>query len=54
VIDQVRASRIGEARGLTAEDSLGESAVEEGMLRIELLNGSVTGDSNGEHHSNGG
>jgi hypothetical protein len=28
-IDQVRVSRVGEARGLAAEDCLGESAVEE-------------------------
>jgi hypothetical protein len=45
---------IDETRGLTAEDSLRESAVEEGILHIELLNGPVMGDSTGEHHANGG
>jgi hypothetical protein len=43
--DQVRVSRIGETRGLAAKDSFRESVVEEGILHIELLNGSVTGDS---------
>jgi hypothetical protein len=31
VTDQVRVSRVGEARGLAAEDRLRESAVEEGL-----------------------
>jgi hypothetical protein len=50
--DQVRVSRIGEARGLAAEDYLGESVVEEGIFHVELLNGPVTGDSSGEHRLN--
>jgi hypothetical protein len=52
--DQVRVSRVGETRGLAAEDCLGESVVEEGILHVELLNGPVTGDGNGEHHVNSG
>jgi hypothetical protein len=52
--DQVRVSRVGEARGLAAEDCLGESAVEEGIFHVELLNGLVTGDSSGEHRVNSG
>jgi hypothetical protein len=47
-------SRVGEAHGLTAEDCLGESVVEEGILHLELLNGLVTGDSSGEHRVNSG
>jgi hypothetical protein len=47
-------SRVGEARGLATEDCLGESAIEEGILHVELLNGPVTGDSSGEHHANSG
>jgi hypothetical protein len=39
---------------LTAENSLAEGAVEEGVLHIELLNWSVTGDSNSKHHVNSG
>jgi hypothetical protein len=54
VTDQVRVSRVGEARGLAAEDCLGESAVEEGILHVELLNGPVTGDSSDEHRANSG
>jgi hypothetical protein len=30
--DEVRVSRVGETRGLTAEECLGESAVEEGIF----------------------
>jgi hypothetical protein len=52
VTDQVRVSRVGEARGLAAEDRLGESAVKEGIFYVELLNGPGTGDSRGEHHVN--
>jgi hypothetical protein len=52
MIDQVRVSRVGKARGLALENCLRESVVEEGILHIELLNGSVTGDSSGEHRVN--
>jgi hypothetical protein len=51
-IDQVRVSRVSEAHGLAAEDCLGESAVEEGIFHVELLNEPVMGDSSGEHRVN--
>jgi hypothetical protein len=54
VTDQVRVSRVGEARGLAAEDRLGESAVKEDIFYVELLNGPGTEDSRGEHHVNSG
>jgi hypothetical protein len=47
-------SRVGEAHGLTAEDCLGESVIEEGIFHIELLNGPVMGDSSDEHRVNSG
>jgi hypothetical protein len=50
--DQVRVSRVDEARGLTAEDCLGESAVEKDIFHVELLNGPGTGDNSSEHHAN--
>jgi hypothetical protein len=49
--DQVRVSRVGEARGLAAKDYLGESVMEEGIFHIELLNGLGTGDSSSEHRA---
>jgi hypothetical protein len=52
--DQVRVSRVGEARGLAAEDCLEDSAMEEDIFHVELLNGPVTGDSSGEHRANSG
>jgi hypothetical protein len=45
-------SRIGEACGLAPEDWLKESAVEESIFHVELLNGPVMGDSSGEHRVN--
>jgi hypothetical protein len=47
-------SRVGEASGLTVEDCLRESAVEEGIFHVELLNKSITGDNSGEHRANSG
>jgi hypothetical protein len=47
-------SKVSEARGLAAEDCLGESAVEEGIFHVELLNGPGMGDSSGEHPANSG
>jgi hypothetical protein len=44
---------IDEYRGLTAEEGLTKSVVEEGVLHIELLNRPVTRGSNGEHHAYG-
>jgi hypothetical protein len=52
--DQVRVSRVGEARGLAAEDCLGESAIEEDIFYIELLNGPGMGDNSSEHRANSG
>jgi hypothetical protein len=49
-----RVSWIHEPCGLTAENSLAEGVVEEGVLHIELLNWPVAGDSNSEHHANDG
>jgi hypothetical protein len=45
-------SRVGEARGLAAEDRLRESIVEEGIFDVELLNGPGTGDNSSEHRAN--
>jgi hypothetical protein len=39
---------------LAAKDCLGESTVEEDFFHVELLNGTVTGDSSGEHRANSG
>jgi hypothetical protein len=52
--NQVKVSRVGEAHGLAAEDCLGESAVEEAIFHVELLDGPGTGDSSGEHRVNSG
>jgi hypothetical protein len=52
--NQVRVSRVGEARGLAVEDCLGESVVEEDIFHVELLNGPGTGDNSGEHRANSG
>jgi hypothetical protein len=54
VTDQVRVSRVGEARGLAIEDCLGESVMEKDILHVELLNGPVTEDSSGEDRANSG
>jgi hypothetical protein len=54
VTDQVRVSRVSEARGLAAEDRLRESVVKEDIFYVELLNGQGTGDSRGEHRANSG
>jgi hypothetical protein len=40
--DHARLSRVGEARGLAAEDCLRESIVEEDIFHVEMLNGPVT------------
>jgi hypothetical protein len=52
--DQVRVSRVGEARGLAVEECLKESVVKEGIFYVELLNGPGTRESRGEHHVNSG
>jgi hypothetical protein len=52
VTNQIRVSRVGEARGLAVEDCLRESAMDEGIFHVELLNGPGTGDSSGGHRAN--
>jgi hypothetical protein len=52
--DQVRVSRVSEARGLAAEDCIEDSAMEDGIFHVDLLNGLGTGDSSGEHRANSG
>jgi hypothetical protein len=47
-------SRVGETHGPAAEDCLRESAMEEGIFHVELLNRPVTGDRSGKHHLNSG
>jgi hypothetical protein len=36
------------------QKTVSDSVVEEGICHVELLNGSVMGDSNGEHRANSG
>jgi hypothetical protein len=45
---------VDEARGLVVEDCFRESAVEEVIFNVELLNRLSTGDSNSEHRVNSG
>jgi hypothetical protein len=54
VTNKIRLSWIGETHRLTAENSLAESPVEEGVLHIEQLNQPFTGGSNGEHRADDG
>jgi hypothetical protein len=51
---QLRVHRINEADGLRAVDRLGECAVEEGVLDVELVHGPTLGDSQNQHSSDGG
>jgi hypothetical protein len=54
VIDQVRVSRVSEACGLAVEDRLKESAMEEDIFYVEMLNGPGTGDNSSKHRVNSG
>jgi hypothetical protein len=54
VTDQVRMSRVFEARGLAVEDRLRESVTEEGIFDVELLNEPGMRDSSSEHCANSG
>jgi hypothetical protein len=54
VTTQVKVSRVGEACELAAEDCLRESAMEEGIFHVELLNGLGIGDNSGEHRAKSG
>jgi hypothetical protein len=49
-----RVSWISEPCGLIVENDLDEGVMQEGVLHIELLNWLVVGDSDSEHHANGG
>jgi hypothetical protein len=51
---QVGVSWISEPCGLIVENDLDKGVMQEGVLHIELLNWLVVGDSNSEHHANGG
>jgi hypothetical protein len=48
----VRVSRVGEAHELAAESQLRESAMEECIFHVELLNRPGMGDSSSEHCTN--
>jgi hypothetical protein len=54
VTDQVRVSRVAEARGPAAKDYLRESVMEEDIFHVELLNELVMGDSSVEYRANSG
>jgi hypothetical protein len=52
--NQIRASDVNEACGLTAVDSLRQSVVEEGIFDVEPMDRPVMGEGEGEDGSNGG
>jgi hypothetical protein len=52
--DQIRTVSVDEAGGLAAVDCLRQSAVEEGILDIELMDRLVTGEGEGEDGANSG
>jgi hypothetical protein len=51
---QMRVHRVNVAGGLRAVDGLGECAVEEGILDVELVHGLTPGDSQSQHGPDGG
>jgi hypothetical protein len=51
---QLRVRGVNEAGGLRAVDSLGECAVEEGVLDVELVHGPTPGDSQSQQSPDGG
>jgi hypothetical protein len=53
-VDQVRVSSVEEAGGLAAIDSICQSAMEEGVLDIELMDHPILGEGEGEDDTNGG
>jgi hypothetical protein len=55
-VDQIRVSDVDEAGGFAAVDSLRQSAMEEGILNIELMDRPVPGEGEGEGEdsANGG
>jgi hypothetical protein len=52
--DQIRTGFVDEAGGLAAVDSLRQSAVEEGILDVELMDRSVPREGEGEDGANSG
>jgi hypothetical protein len=52
--DHVRARGVHEPRGLTAVDGLGEGAVQEGVLDVELVNWPGASEGQREHRADGG
>jgi hypothetical protein len=52
--NQVRVSGVDEAGGLVAVDSLRQSAMEEGVLDVELVDRLVLGEGEGEDDTDGG
>jgi hypothetical protein len=51
---QLRMRRVNEADGLRAVDDLGECAMEEGVLDVELVHEPNPGDSQSQHSPDGG
>jgi hypothetical protein len=51
---QLRVRGVNKASRLRAVDGLGECAVEEGVLDVELVNGSIPGDRQSQHSPDGG
>jgi hypothetical protein len=51
---QLRVSRVNEVSGLRAVDYLGECAMEEGILHVELVHEPTPGDSQSQHSLDGG
>ncbi len=50
----VAASRVDEARRLLRVDRLGEDAIEEGIIDVELVHRPITGDGEGQDSADGG
>jgi hypothetical protein len=53
-VDQIRLSDVDEVSGLTTVDGLHQSAMEEGILDVELMDPPVPGEDEGEDGTNGG
>ena len=51
---QLRVSGVNEAGGLGAVDRLGEGAVEEGVLDVQLVHRPAPGDGEGQHSADDG
>jgi hypothetical protein len=51
---QLRVRGVNEGSGLRAVDGLGDCAMEEGVLDVELVHGPTPGDSQSQHSPDGG